>query len=164
MQSSYEWFLSRLWRTSLRLARCRRDLLAPSPSPSGPASPWPWLPRNPSSLETLLNKASNEQDRSSTSPGSEQVVDEAEVSRPACIAPLPGSVLVVPPSQPLSFRRESSNVNLFYVQSSLSIYLFTTVLFPVRSSISPRSVCHHACPCALPSSRSIKALRTSGCQ
>jgi hypothetical protein len=61
-------------RISASSPRCRRDLLAPSPSPSGLASSQPWWPRNPSSL-----------DRSLTSPVSEQAVDEAEVSRPACV-------------------------------------------------------------------------------
>ena len=84
-----------------------------------------------------------------------ELTNFAEVSRPTCVAPLPGSVLTVPPSQPPSFCQESSNVNLFHVQSSPSIDLFTTVLFPVQSSISPRSVCHHACLCALPSSRCV---------
>jgi hypothetical protein len=167
MQSSYEWFLS--LPTSPVAPRPRpcpvpdlglqSSLSLPLARPVSlslrPASSRSWWPRNMSLLETLLNKASNEQDRISTSPGSKQAVDEAEVSRPACVASLPGSILVVPPSQPPSFRWESSNVNLFHVQSSSSIDLFTIVLFLVRSLISPRSVCHCAYPCALPSSRRV---------
>jgi hypothetical protein len=55
------------------------------------------------------------------------------------------SVLPVPPSQPSSFRQESSNVSPFIVQSSPSTDLFTTILFPVHSLTSPKSVCQRMC-------------------
>jgi hypothetical protein len=52
------------------------------------------------------------------------------------------SILAVPPSQPSSFHQESSNVSPFIVQSSPFTDLFTTVMFPICSLTSPKSVCH----------------------
>ena len=67
------------------------------------------------------------------------------------VLPATSSVLAVPPSQPPSFRQKSSIVSLFIVQSSPSTDLFTTVMFPVRSSISPNPFATvRACLCAAP--------------
>lgn len=72
------------------------------------------------------------------------------------------SVLAVPLSQSPSFRQESSNVSPFIVQSSPSTDPFTTVLFPIRSLISPYLFATvRVCPCALPSSRGARRVRTT---
>jgi hypothetical protein len=72
------------------------------------------------------------------------------------------SVLAVPLSQSPSFRQESSNVSPFIVQSSPSTDPFTTVLFPIHSLISPNLFATvRVCPCALPSSRGARRVRTT---
>jgi hypothetical protein len=50
-----------------------------------------------------------------------------------------------PSSSFLHHSRRSLNVSPFIVQSSPSTDPFTTVMFPVRSSTSPKSVCHRTC-------------------
>ena len=109
--------------------------------------------------------------------------------RRGCVAAATSSVLLVPSSHPsflecssilaatssvlaaqrpapsssfLHHSRRSLNVSPFIVQSSPSTDPFTTVLFPIRSLISPNLFATvRVCPCALPSSRGARRVRTT---